>query len=424
MTLGQRELQTEKGFTLIEVVVALGLAAFAFTALAYAMAGGLRALSVEKTRARANDVATEAIEDLQRLSYDGLGLCAPASTSPPSGLTSMVTLPNCPSGATNTYGQQPCDTSTAGLVVPASRYTCARLGITYTVSRYVVWADAGQTVKRLAVFVDWTDTVGDHQVTQQSSIRSPSVASVIGLNPPSLSSPSVSPGTVSIVSGLPVGSVTLQVTTSGVATTDRVVATFSSLDTDGNAITSSVPLTYLSGSLWTGTITSASGFTFGAGSQFFTFAAVRASDGKANSVTSSSVKFCPTSDSSCSSSNLPKFSSSPSTPSSVGITAAGALKADVSVSAVTKNVTSTDSVSFSFQTLSGSVTVFMQPDPNQTCTTDACTWKGTIPTSAGYAFAGGTQSFYFMAAQDVNPDPASVDKGSTVAQASSSVTFQ
>jgi type II secretory pathway pseudopilin PulG len=413
--------RAEGGFTLIEVTIAMGLAAFAFAALASAMAGGMRALAVEKTRARANEVATEAIEDLQRLSYDGLGLCASASTTPPSGLTDRASLPNCPAGATSTYGQQPCDTTTAGLAVPAPRYTCTRLGITYTVTRYVVWAGADHTVKRLAVFVDWTDTVGDHQVTQQSSIRSPSVASVIGLAPPVMSSPTVSPTTVSLVNGNPGSGVSLQVNVSGVASTDRVAATFSSLDNAGNAVESAVTLAYQSGTLWTGQITSS--YKFGSGSQFISFLSVRASDGKANSIRSGVVNFCPSENLTCAGLTLPRFVGSPTAPSSVGITASGALKANVAVSVITQNVTVTDSVSFAFETLAGSVTVFMQPN-EATCTIAACTWQGTIPTSAGYAFAGGSQYFYFIAAQDVNPDPLSVDKGSTVAtKTTSPVTF-
>jgi type II secretory pathway pseudopilin PulG len=413
--------RAEGGFTLIEVTIAMGLAAFAFAALGTAMAGGLRTLAVEKTRARANEVATEAIEDLQRLSYDGLGVCASAASTPPSGLNDPVLLPNCPAGAANTYGQQPCDTTTAGLNIPAARYTCTRLGRTYTVTRYVVYATPEHTVKRLAVFVDWNDQVGAHQVTQQSSIRSPSVASVIGLAPPVLSSPVVNPTTVQTLAGLPVTPVSVQVTVAGVSATDRVAVTFSSLDTDGNAVASAIGLTNAGGTLWSGQITAA--YRFGSGSQYLSFLAVRSSDSKANSIYSSVVKFCPTTNPTCSSTlTLPQFSGSPTTPAAVGITAAGALKQDVAVSVVTQNITATDSVSFSFETLAGSVTVFMQP-VTASCTAASCTWQGTIPKAAGYSFAGGTQYFYFMAAQDVNPDASSVDKGSTVATKSGAVTF-
>src|SRR5689334_17992146 len=78
---GHRDASTrapEDGFTLIEVIIAIGLSAVVFLALAMAMAGGLKAVAVSKSRTRANELATAAIEDLQRFDYDHLGLC-PAS---------------------------------------------------------------------------------------------------------------------------------------------------------------------------------------------------------------------------------------------------------------------------------------------------------------------------------------------------------
>src|SRR5437868_7330093 len=153
-------------------MVAFGLAGMVFVALAIAMAGGLKALAVSKTRTRGNELATAAIEDLQRFDYDHLGLC-PASGG--SGVTdagtqsfqglSPVTL-NCSS---TVVLEEPC-TPTVGQV-PKASYSCRVENINYTVQRYVVWGDSNQTKKRLAVFVNWADVVGNHQVSQQSSLR-------------------------------------------------------------------------------------------------------------------------------------------------------------------------------------------------------------------------------------------------------------
>jgi len=37
----------------------------------------------------------------------------------------------------------------------------------------------------MAVFVDWTDPVGKHEVSQQSSLRAPDQAAITGISPPS-----------------------------------------------------------------------------------------------------------------------------------------------------------------------------------------------------------------------------------------------
>ena len=80
---GRRDASTrapEDGFTLIEVVIAIGLSTMVFLALAMAMAGGFKAVAVAKSRTRADELATAATEDLQRFDYDHLGLC-PSSGS-------------------------------------------------------------------------------------------------------------------------------------------------------------------------------------------------------------------------------------------------------------------------------------------------------------------------------------------------------
>ena len=71
-----RRVRDEEGFTLIEMVIALAIGAVAFTALAAVLMVSLKAVAVQKTRTRANEIATQGIEDLQRFDYDHLGLCA------------------------------------------------------------------------------------------------------------------------------------------------------------------------------------------------------------------------------------------------------------------------------------------------------------------------------------------------------------
>src|SRR4051794_19163963 len=193
----------EDGFTLIEMTIAICLSAMIFTGLAFTLGSSLRTMQLQKSRTLANEVATQGIEDLQRLPYSSLGLCGaptrPANQPAPTGFSSVILL-NC----TNASLEEPCTptTFTPALTttpVPRESYICTRSGIKYTVSRYVAWGDAGQTGKRLAVVVDWKDRVGAHQVSQQSSLRAPDAAAFIGVAPPAFSSafpPTANPSNV------------------------------------------------------------------------------------------------------------------------------------------------------------------------------------------------------------------------------------
>ncbi len=234
--------RAEEGFTLIEMVIALAIGTVAFTALAAVLMVSLKAVAVQKTRTRANEIATQGIEDLQRFDYDHLGLCVAPSGVAPTGLATTVFLANCTSP---TY-QKPCPVTTG--TVPSSSYTCTTSNIDYVVRRYVSWADDTHAVKRLAVFVDWVDTVGRHEVAQQSSLRSPDVGSVVGLAPPTFGSvtvlvggtPASSSNPVKLVNGTIASALTLQASTGGIP--DSLVAAFDTL-VDGQPSVSTLALT-------------------------------------------------------------------------------------------------------------------------------------------------------------------------------------
>jgi prepilin-type N-terminal cleavage/methylation domain-containing protein len=258
----------QDGFTLIELVMALAISAFAFLALATMLAGTLRALSVGKTRAQGNEVATQGIEDLQRLDFNDLGVCATGAggSDPapvvPSSLTSFtsVALPNC-SGSV--VYEQPCAPPAGNLTtfaVPKQTYTCVRNKITYTVNRYIMWADSPQnTAKRLAVYVSWTDQAGLHQVAQESSLRSPNAASVIGLSPPQFVNVSASPANIAIeADGSPDTAIALSANTNGLTASDSVYATLYTLTTQPDLSILPLPtefvLTSADGAQWSTTI--------------------------------------------------------------------------------------------------------------------------------------------------------------------------
>ena len=421
---GRRPATRGDGFTLLEMMVALAIGTIVLVALAAALGAALRVAGLQKTRAQANEVATEAIEDLQRLDYDHLGVCAPASGAP-SGLTAPAFLANCSSPA---YGE-PC-TPVVG-PVPDTSYTCTRLGTAFQVRRYVAWSDSAHTEKRLAVLVDWTDQAGAHQVQQQSSLRSPDQGSVIGLAPPSFTSTSVLVGPdpnppaastsnpVKLVGGVVQSQVTFNATGSGLP--DGVFVRFSSLQ-DGVPVPSTLPLTEgATPGTWTAKLpVGSSQFTFGSGTQYITFVAVRSGDGKVNSQPSAQIVTfvaCQAGGVSCSASpNPPSLSGVGVTPTAAHTDSAGLLCGNLTVSATTSNLTPSDSVTVSFQTQAGPATVALS-------STNGSAWSGVVPVSAGYRFPAGSQSLYVTAAQAYATTASPAEYGSTAAVASSAVTF-
>lgn len=395
----------EGGFTLVELVIATGLAGFVFAALASMLGHSLKVLSVAKARAQGNEVATQGIEELQRLAYPALGVCA-AAPSPPSGFALRAAPLNCPSPVPAGYGEDPCNATVTGAGVPKPVYSCARNNVTYSVKRYVAWGDPAQTTKRMAVFVSWSDPVGFHEVSQQSSLRSPGQSDLFGLDPPRFSGvPTANPTTIVVNAPdgtLPSGAtVSLAATTVNLTVADKVFATFNTLDAAGTQVTSSKFLTSSDGSNWTGTITSADGFRFGTGTLFYTFTAIRADDGKANSAfTEGTNKFCAPPDETCGGSQYPKFDAADGAPSSggpyIGVDAAGTLLPDsINLSATTRNTTPSDLVSATFQTSAGAVTVLLQSTSPACDATTTCTWAGGVTKGSGYGFPAGTRRFYF-----------------------------
>ena len=133
----QRVKDEQDGFTLIEMCMVLTICAIAFVGLAQMLAGTLKGLSISKTRAQGNELATQGIEDLQRFDFDNLGFCSGAADpapAVPSTLTGLATvqLPNCTAG-TPIY-EQPCAAPSAALTtfpVPRQSYTCVKNNITY-----------------------------------------------------------------------------------------------------------------------------------------------------------------------------------------------------------------------------------------------------------------------------------------------------
>ena len=405
-----------------------------FVALAYGMAASLRTLGAAKARVQGNQIATQAIEDLQRFSFNALGECAyPTGMTAPANLTTMAQPAN--NGCSNSPAlEEPC-TPTVG-TVPLAQYTCSRYGLTYTVYRFVAWGDApSDTVKRMGVVVTWSDRVGTHQVAQQSSLRAPDPRATLGSTPPQLSSPVAgcppvpgNPSTCNLTAnpGNISGNLGLQVSTTGLATSDQVYATvFTLASVNGNwqEQSSQVPLTTSSTSdpmSWSASVPG-SQFTWGQGSQFVTYTAVRAADGKANSIVSApATSFCVSG--SCSGAVLPSFTSTSVSPSSVTLDPSGANITAFTITASTTKITNVDTVLAEFQTQNGATQIGLKPSASCDSAGDPCTWSATVAAKVGYQFTVGQQPIYVTAMQVVAAG--TVDNGSTAASTTSQVTFQ
>lgn len=420
----------ENGLTLVELVIAIGLGAFIFAAVGAALGTGLRSLAAQKSRTQGNELATLGIEDLQRYSFGALGVCGFAPPVP-AGFTEVAKSSGC--GATTppappTFGDNPCNPPTTPVGVPSASYSCTRRNQTYDVRRYVAWTDAGHTAKRIAVVVQWTDLVGNHQVVQETSVRSPDLNTALGLDPPSFTgSPTVtpSPNVVLTASGRnPALTFTAQV--EDVSTSDRVFVTFNALS-NGELTATTFPLagstTATPGvTQWTD-ILPADQHEMPVGSQFILFTAIRQVDGKTTSEAVGSLTFCMSGG--CPPAALPVITTPPEVngspgPTPITLTTSGGLSAAMNITATTNNVDpdAGDSVTFRFGTREGSVTTAMVV-VGCDATSGECTWRGVIDPASGYTFSDGAQEFDVTAervARGTSPT-------STAARQTGTVTF-
>ena len=430
MALSRQTRPDGDGFTIIELMIALAIAAFAFVALGGMLLASLRALSVQKSRTQGNEFATLGIEDLQRLDFDRLAFC-PNTTNdpnpqfipdtlydttltPPAPLEKVVASGSCSSAV---YGD-PCNpsaTSLSAIPVPKQVLTCVRNNITYTVNRYIVWADAAKTNKRLAVFVEWVDEGGNHRVAQQSSLRIPNPASIFGGPPPQILSAVAAGGggggcaTVPIdrtcaeiadADGALTTTLSLTVTTSGLTSSDAVSVNLQTRSSSsGGTIATAIPLTSANGSTWSTTINSG-GLHVRPGDQVLYVTVVRVGDGKTNSrfVTDKVVRFC-TQTANCGTSG-PTFAGAPTVPSTINIDHNGVVQGTSSFSIQVLGLTPAagDYVTLGLQTAKGAVLIPMQAPPNTGCSGSACeTWTLALTSANGYRFNSGVQSVYFTA---------------------------
>lgn len=164
-----RQLRSDDGFTLAEMMVAIFVVGFVLSAMAATLLSTLRATSTNERETRATALAQQELEVLQSVNWEFAALyaddvgAAPAQWSDrlDAGGTfdgrELITLP----------GPSPATSRIASVQRPSSTVTAT--GTTYTVDRYLTWIDRTEDgtpdTRRFTVVVTWDDREADRGIT-------------------------------------------------------------------------------------------------------------------------------------------------------------------------------------------------------------------------------------------------------------------
>lgn len=183
----RRHLACERGFSLIELVVAMTIISGAFLAFTYEMAGGMSALSAARQRSVFVELANGEMEELRSFAWDSLGVsnvdpnraaAYPADAyegRPAVVLDSAALLAADPTFVTPLAAVSTITSSPVrGVITP------------YTIRRWVTWSEvagtAGSTeIKRIDVVMEWSESGRAMRSVALQSIRYPG-----GLGPKNL----------------------------------------------------------------------------------------------------------------------------------------------------------------------------------------------------------------------------------------------
>ena len=173
----------ERGFTIIELTVALGLLAIVSAALAPVFWSAIRTASIANHRTDGASIASREIEGMRAVPYAQVGFYQdqPGYVTSFEGFTTVSLGGSSPASGANVPEMQPLtpDPQAANNFAPDPDPTNAQAitqgNRSFSVKRYVVWVDAKdasttytQAYKRLTTIVTWTDVVGPHTVREDS----------------------------------------------------------------------------------------------------------------------------------------------------------------------------------------------------------------------------------------------------------------
>lgn len=136
----------EDGFTLVEVMVAMGIATVILSAFAYASTGSLRALQTARLNQQGADLATQQVELVRNMPFGAIG-------HDPGGVVGDPRLEAC-SGGTCLSGE-PLVTAVGGL---SPQVTTTQLNnFTYSIYTYITSPDdsTGADTRRITVIAEW-----------------------------------------------------------------------------------------------------------------------------------------------------------------------------------------------------------------------------------------------------------------------------
>jgi prepilin-type N-terminal cleavage/methylation domain-containing protein len=155
-----RAARGNEGFTMIEVVVSILIAAIAFTALAFTLVGVVKASSFSRENQQAGDVLNQAIEKGRALGYDGLAMVstdlnASDSRSPALGTCACY---NPVSDSTSGTGVETLAVDAAGGLSPHVSLVSGGTNLRYTLKEYVTKPtdSTGASYKRLTAVATWS----------------------------------------------------------------------------------------------------------------------------------------------------------------------------------------------------------------------------------------------------------------------------
>jgi prepilin-type N-terminal cleavage/methylation domain-containing protein len=168
-----RRATCDDGFTLIEQIVALMIAAVIFMSLTYALIGGLKQSAFAQQNQQAGDILNQAVEKSRALPYDSLAMVTTDLNTGDALAPGTCTCYN-PTNDTKTgAGVEPLVTDLGGLVNPHVS-TLTQNGRAFTIRRYITRPvdHIGADYKRLTVVVRWS-TLGKVHTRTSSTIVAP-----------------------------------------------------------------------------------------------------------------------------------------------------------------------------------------------------------------------------------------------------------
>lgn len=167
----RRVLSDDGGFTLVEQVVALMIAAIVFTAAAYAMIGGLKQSSFAQQNQQSADMLNQAVEKARALSYDQLAMVPGDLVVSDPLNTSTCNCYNPTNNSKTGTGVENLVLDAAGSLSPHVE-TVVQNHLVFTLRKYVTQpTDAvGATYKRLTVVATWSSQGKSHTRTSSTLV--------------------------------------------------------------------------------------------------------------------------------------------------------------------------------------------------------------------------------------------------------------